>query len=57
MTKYSATDITLFLLMYGREAILSIDETKSLMIHKYMISIIKEISYIKKEAKLMIQKA
>ncbi len=57
MTKYSATDITLFLLMYGREAILSIDETKSLMIHKYMISIIKEISHIKKEAKLMIQKA
>ncbi len=55
--KYSAMGVTPFLLTYGREAILSIDETKPLMIHKRMISIMKEILYIKKEARLMIQKA
>jgi len=43
--------------VYGREAILLIDETKYLMIYDRMMSIIKEISYIREEARLMIQKA
>ena len=56
-TKHSVIGITPFLLTYGREAILPIDETKSLTIYKRMISIVKEIPYIREEARLMIQKA
>ncbi len=56
MTKYSAIGIILFLLMYGQEAILPIDKIKSLMIHKHMMNIVKEISYIKEKVRLMIQK-
>ena len=52
--KHSAISITLFLLMYDKEAILLIDETKSLMIYECMISIMEEISHIRKEARLMI---
>ncbi len=53
MTKHLATDIILFLLMYGKKAILPIDETKSLTIHERMMSIMEEIPHIKKEARLM----
>src|SRR6266540_1670671 len=56
-TKHSATGVTPFLLTYGREAVLPIDETKSLTIQERMMSIVKEIPYIKEEARLMIQKA
>ncbi len=56
-TKHSATGITPFLLIYGREAVLSIDATKPLTIHERMMSIVEEISHIRKEARLMIQKA
>ena len=45
-----------FLLTYGQEVVLPIDETKPLTIHKRMMSIIKEILHIKEEARLMIQK-
>ncbi len=55
-TKHSATGVTLFLLTYEKEAVLPIDETKSLTIHKRMMSIVKEISHIREEARLMIQK-
>jgi len=55
-TKHLATDVTPFLLTYDREAVLSIDETKSLTIHECMMSIVKEIPHIKEEARLMIQK-
>ena len=55
-TKYSATGVIPFLLMYDREAVLSIDETKPLMIHECIMSIMKEISHNRKEAKLIIQK-
>jgi len=48
--------ITLFLLVYDKKVILPIDKTKSLMIHKYMMSIIEEIPYVRKEARLMIQR-
>ncbi len=56
ITKHLATGITPFLLIYNREAILSIDETKLLMIYDHMMSIIKKIPYIRKEARFMIQK-
>jgi len=36
MIKHLATGITLFLLTYGKKAVLSIDETKLLTIHKRM---------------------
>jgi len=54
MTKYSATGVTSFLLTYGREAILPIDETKFLTIHERMMSIVKKIPHIREKARLMI---
>ena len=54
MTKHSAIGITLFLLMYGKEAVLLIDETKLLTIHERMISIVKEISHIREEKRLTV---
>ncbi len=56
ITKHSATGVTSFLLTYGREAILPIDETKPLTIHEHIMSIVKEIFHIREEARLMIQK-
>ena len=54
MTKYSVTGVTPFLLTYGREAILPIDETKPLTIHEHMMNIVEEIPHIREEARLMI---
>ncbi len=56
-TKHSATGVTPFLLTYGREAILPIDKVKTLTINERIMSIVKEISHIREEARLMIQKA
>ena len=56
-TKHSATGVIPFLLMYNREVVLLIDETKSLTIHEHTMNIVKEIPHIRKEARLMIQKA
>ncbi len=54
--KHLVTGIIPFLLMYGREVVLPIDETKPLTIHEHMMSIVKEISHIREEARFMIQK-
>jgi len=56
-TKHSVTSITPFLLIYGREVVLPIDETKPLTIHECMMNIVKEIPHIREEVRLMIQKA
>jgi len=56
-TKHSAIGVIPFLLMYGREAVLSIDKTKPLIIHKHMMNIVKEIPHIREEARFIIQKA
>ena len=53
-TKHSATGITPFLLTYGREAVLPIDETKPLTIYERMMNIVEEIPYIREKARLMI---
>ena len=55
-TKHSAIGVTSFLLTYGREAVLPIDETKPLIIYEHMMSIVEEILHIREEARLMIQK-
>jgi len=56
ITKHLAIDIISFLLIYGKEAVLLINETKFLTIYELIMSIVKEIFYIREEAKLMIQK-
>ena len=56
-TKHLATGVTSFLLTYGREAILPVDETKLLTIYERIMSIVKEILHIREKARLMIQKA
>ncbi len=53
-TKHSTTGITSFLLTYGREVVLSIDKTKLLTIYERLMSIVKKISHIREEARLMI---
>ncbi len=55
-TKHSAMSVTSFLLIYSKEAVLPIDETKPLTIHERMMNIVKEIPYIREEARLIIQK-
>ena len=43
ITKHSTTGVTLFVLVYGREAVLLIDETSSMMIRDRMLQIVKEV--------------
>ena len=52
--RHLAMRATPFLLTYGREAVLPIDEIKPLTIHERIMSIVKEIFHIREEARLMI---
>jgi len=54
ITKYTTIGIILFLLIYNRKAILSINKIKPLTIYKYIMNIIKEIIYLEKKARLII---
>ncbi len=54
-TKHSTIGIIPFVLVYGREAVLPIDEMLSIMIKNCMLQIVKEVLHIREQAHLMIQ--
>ncbi len=49
-TKHVTTGVTPFLLMYGREAVLSIDEPYDFRMRDRMMQIVKEVPHIREEA-------
>ncbi len=53
-TKHVTTGVTLFLLVYGREAVLLIDEPYDLRIRDRMMQIVEEVSHIREEARRII---
>jgi len=53
-TKHFTTGVTLFVFVYGREAVIPIDETLSMMIRDRMLQIIEEVPYIREQACFMI---
>jgi len=55
ITKHFTTGVTLFILVYGREAVLPIDETPSMTIRDRMMQIVKEVPHIREQVCLMIQ--
>src|SRR6266498_1394173 len=54
-TKHAITEVTPFLLVYGREAVLPIDEPYDLRMRDRMMQIVEEVPYIREEARRMIQ--
>ncbi len=54
ITKHSIIGVTLFVFVYGREAVIPIDETLSMMIRDRMLQIIEEVPYIREQACFMI---
>ncbi len=50
MIKHAITGVTLFLLMYGREAVLPIDKLYDLRMRDCIMQIVKEIFHIREEA-------
>ncbi len=54
ITKYAITGITSFLLVYGREAVLPIDEPYDLCMRDHMMQIVEEVPYIREEIWYMI---
>jgi len=54
-TKYFTTGVTPFVLVYGREAVLPIDEMLSMTIRDRMLQIVEEILHIREQACFMIQ--
>ncbi len=55
MIKYIITGVMLFLLVYSRKAVLPIDEPYDLRMRDCMMQIVKEVPYIREEARCMIQ--
>ena len=49
ITKHTTMGVTLFLLVYGREAVLPIDESYDLRMRDHMMQIVEEVPYIRKE--------
>ncbi len=54
-TKHAITGVTPFLLVYGREAVLPIDEPYDLRMRDRMMNIVEEVPHIREEARRMIQ--
>ena len=50
MIKHATTEVTLFLLVYGREAMLPIDEPYDLRMRDRMMQIMEEVPHIREEA-------
>ncbi len=50
ITKHATTGVTLFLLVYGREVVLPIDEPYDLRMRDRMMQIVKEVPHIREEA-------
>src|SRR6266498_2320116 len=53
--KYTITGVIPFLLVYGREVVLPIDESYDLCMKDCMMQIVKEIPHIREEAQRMIR--
>ena len=56
-TKHATTGVTPFLLVYGREAVLPIDEPYDLRMRDRMMQIVEEIPHIREEARRMIRQS
>ncbi len=53
--KHAITGVTPFLLVYGREVVLPIDEPYDLRMRDHMMQIVKEVPHIRKETRRIIQ--
>ncbi len=49
MIKHATMGVISFLLIYGREAVLSIDKSYDFCIRDHIMQIVKEVSHIRKE--------
>ncbi len=54
-TKHATIEVTPFLLVYGREVVLLIDEPYDLRMRDRMMQIVEEVPHIREEARRMIQ--
>ncbi len=57
ITKHFITGVILFVLIYGREAVLLIDEMLNMTIRDCMMQIVEEVPHIREQACLMIQQS
>src|SRR6266540_4453282 len=55
MTKHVTTGVTSFLLVYGKKAVLPIDELYDMRMRDRMMQIVEEVSHIREEARRMIR--
>src|SRR6266511_1617086 len=56
-TKHATTGVTPFLLVYGREVVLPIDEPYDLRMRDRMMQIVEEVPHIREEARRMIRQS